>query len=104
MKQDWRYYYEKIPPTLKNKYVVALIVFIFSVGVFDSDNIFDRIRTINEINRLEEDKRYYKKKIEETKARLDELRTNNDNLEKYAREQYFLKKENEDIFLIVEQE
>ena len=42
------------------------------------------------------------KKIEEDRKRIQELKTNNDNLEKFAREQYLMKKDNEDIFIIVD--
>ena len=52
---------------------------------------------------MEKEKNYYRKKVEEDKRKKDELLGNRDNLEKFAREQYLMKKENEDIFIIVKE-
>jgi cell division protein FtsB len=49
------------------------------------------------------EKEYYQQKIEEDRRRIDELKTNTENLEKFAREQYLMKKDNEDIFVIVDE-
>ena len=69
--------------------------------LFDQNNLNERRKNTNEFNQLLEEKDYYLKKIEEDRKRIEELKTNNDNLEKFAREQYLMKKDNEDIFLIV---
>ena len=44
---------------------------------------------------------YYTKKIEEDKRKLNELKTDNDNLEKFAREQYRMKKKDEDLYIVL---
>jgi hypothetical protein len=59
------------------------------------------MRTLRE---LEAEKNFYLKKYEQDSKRLKELRTDNENLEKFAREQYLMKKENEDVFVIVEED
>lgn len=51
---------------------------------------------------MEEEKEYYQSKINDDKRKIKELRTNNENLEKFAREQYLMKKPNEEIFIIDE--
>ena len=94
----------KIINYLKNKYILATLVFIAWMSFFDENNMIFRIRSNREIKQLQEDKEFYLKKIQEDKKKLEELRTNNKNLEKFAREQYFMKKANEDIFYIVEDE
>ena len=66
----------------------------------DSSNWIDVLREYRKINKFEKEKEYYLKKIENDRNRLNELRTNNENLEKFAREQYLMKKPNEDIFII----
>jgi cell division protein FtsB len=66
-------------------------------------NLVERMQNRKELNQLKEDKVYYKEQIKENAARLNELKTNNDNLEKFAREQYLMKKDNEDVFVIVEE-
>lgn len=53
-----------------------------------------------EYKQLLKDKAFYLEKIEEDRKRLEELQTNNANLEKFAREQYLMKKDDEDIFVI----
>ena len=52
---------------------------------------------------MEEQKIYYIEKISHDSARLNELRTDAENLEKFAREQYLMKKDNEEIFVIVDE-
>ncbi|MFP4059213.1 MAG: FtsB family cell division protein [Bacteroidales bacterium] len=89
---------------LKNKYILALVVFFIWLLFFDQNNLIDRFRTIYEINQLKKDKNYYIKNIEENSRRLDELQTDDENLEKFAREQYYMKKENEDIFIVIEED
>ena len=88
---------------LKNKYVLTAVVFLFWLLLFDQNNLSDRMKTSREYNQLIEEKAYYQKKIDDDKRRIQELKTNNDNLEKFAREQYLMKKDNEDIFIIVDE-
>ncbi len=72
--------------------------------VFDQNNLIERRKNIKEYNQLLRDKEYYLKKIEEDRQQLKELKTNDENLEKFAREKYYMKKENEDIFVIVDED
>ena len=86
---------------LRNKFVIATIAFIVWVSLFDENNLIERYQLTRELRQLEKDKVYYLEKIEKDAVRLDELQTNDDNLEKFAREQYLMKKDNEDVFVIV---
>lgn len=95
----WR----KILPFIKNKYIIAFLVFLIWLMFFDRNNLVDRIRELNHLSQLEKDKVYFKERIETDSKRLEQLKTNNKNLEKFAREQYYMKKENEDIFVVVEE-
>jgi len=88
---------------LRNKYVLALLVFFVWLLVFDRNNLIDRVKYERELNEMERQKAYYLERIEEDSRKLNELKTNDENLEKFAREQYFMKKENEDIFVIVDE-
>jgi len=94
----------KIWPWLKNKYVLTITIFAVWILFFDQNNLVDRMKMSSEIRRLEADREYYLEEIEKDSARLHELTTDRDNLEKYAREQFFMKKPNEDVFVIVEEE
>jgi cell division protein FtsB len=85
---------------LKNKYLLTFLAFLLWIVIFDQHNLIDRFRYIRERRQLEHDKAYYRQRIKEDAKRLEELQTNDENLEKFAREQYLMKKENEDIFII----
>jgi cell division protein DivIC len=89
-------------PILKNKYSLTVIIFLVWIVFFDQNNLIDRVQNLNEMHELEKDKLYFYAKIKEDSTRLEELKTDKGNLEKFAREQYFMKKTNEEIFVIVE--
>ena len=85
-----------------NKYTVSLLGFGLWIAVLDQDSLIEQMQLRAQINRLKNDKNYYLKKIKEDKRKKEELFSNRENLEKFAREQYLMKKENEDIFIIKE--
>jgi cell division protein FtsB len=93
----------KIWPWLKNKYVLTLSVFAIWMLFFDQNNLVDRIKMTSEIRQLEADREYYLEEIQKDSTRLKELTTNKENLEKYAREQFLMKKPNEDVFVVIEE-
>lgn len=92
----------KVQPWVKNKFVLTTLVFLLWLIIFDRSNWFDMVGEIRSIHSLEDEKEYYQKKIETDRQRLKELKTNDENLEKFAREQYLMKKPNEDIFIVEE--
>jgi len=83
--------------------VLTISVFAIWMLFFDQNNIVDRMRMSAEIRQLEADREYYLEQIEKDSTRLHELTTNKDNLEKYAREQFLMKKKNEDVFVVIEE-
>ena len=87
-------------PLLRNKYCLSLIVFFVYLIFFDSNNLIERAIQLRKVHQLEKDKMYYEEKINDDHAKLDELESNPANLEKFALEQYLMKKENEDIFTV----
>lgn len=86
---------------LANKFVLAALVFILWMLFLDTNNLLQRVKTINHINKLKEQKEYYEERIEVDKEKLIELRSDKNKLEKFAREQYLMKKDDEDIFVIL---
>ena len=92
--------WKKLVPYLKNKYILSLLVFFVWILLFDQNNLIDRYILQRQIRQMEKDKLYFKERISEDSTRMNELKTDNDNLEKFAREQYLMKRENEDIFII----
>lgn len=89
---------------MKNKYVLTIFVFAIWILFFDQNNMVDRMKMSGEIRQLEQDSQYYNEQIRKDSTRLHELTTDKDNLEKYAREQFLMKKENEDVFVVIEVE
>lgn len=89
---------------LRNKYVLTALIFFLWLLVFDQNNLTERRKINREYKELTEEREYYLNKIEEDRTRIEELKTDDENLEKFAREQYLMKKENEDIFIIVEED
>ncbi len=86
-----------------NKYTIVGLLFVIWIALFDKYSFIDQLQLRSKISQMEKEKNYYRKKVEEDKRKKDELLGNRDNLEKFAREQYLMKKENEDIFIIVKE-
>jgi cell division protein FtsB len=82
-------------------YALLIIGFIALLGFFDRNNIFTQIRITQEMNKLKMLEQSYKEEIALNKENLHQLMNNPDALEKYARENYFVKRDNEEIYLIV---
>ncbi len=87
---------------LKNKYILTLVVFAIYVLFLDDVDVFTIIRQEIKLNKLQEEKEEVLTKYEKTKSTLDQL-DNLESLEKYAREEKMFKKDDEDIFVIVEE-
>jgi cell division protein DivIC len=94
--------WKKILPRIKNKYILTTLLFLLWLLIFDRSNWFDMFGEFRSIRSLEKQKEYYQAKIATDNQRLNELKTNDENLEKFAREQYLMKKPNEDIFIVDE--
>ena len=82
---------DRIPASFRNKYVLTILFFLIWIILLDSNNLISRFRDMRELSRLKSDREYYLNKIEEESRKLRELKTDNDNLEKFAREQYRMK-------------
>jgi cell division protein DivIC len=91
----------KIFRLFRNKYFSTTLVFIVWIGLFDENNLLERFSLLRQLRQIEKDEKYYAKQIEHDAARLKELQTSNENLEKFAREQYLMHRNNEDVFVIV---
>jgi cell division protein DivIC len=94
-------YADRIPSFLRNKYFLTLTIFVIWILLLDTNNLIERFNQISEVRKLNKDKEYYLKKIEEDRRKLNELKTDNNNLEKFAREQYLMKKKDEDLYIIL---
>lgn len=85
---------------LKNKYLLAGCFFIVWMFFFDPKDwgiAFDKNAKLKELQKSE---LHLSKTIMETKQELDQLKMNAQTIEKYAREKYLMKKDNEDLFIV----
>ncbi len=90
-----------IPSFLKNKYLLAGSFFIVWMSFFDPkdwSNEFNRKSKLSELQKSEEKLSVL---ISATKSELGQLKTNAQTIEKYAREKYLMKKDNEDLFIFL---
>jgi len=92
----------KVIKILKNKYFIAFLIFLVWLMFFDENNLMAHRRNKKRLATLKEQQIYYKEKIAADKQKIEELRSGQENLEKYAREQFLMAKPDEDIFIIVE--
>jgi len=99
-----KHLWKKIPDYLKNRYAVSVLVFIVWMVFFDQNNIISQYRLTRKVNDLSREKAFYQEEIQKDHSAASELKTNLETLEKFARENYLMKRENEDIFLIVNEE
>lgn len=84
-----------------NKYQIGVLILLVAMLFFFSDNsVFKRLKNEGEISDLKKQIEHYRQQTETDKARLHELKSDKDNLEKFARENYMMKKENEEVFII----
>lgn len=89
-----------IPSFLKNKYFLSGTFFIVWLLFFDHNDFFTQLERRKELNEIKASKAYYSKLIEENRRFSNDLEFNASALEKYAREKYLMKKDNEDLYLV----
>jgi len=90
----------KLVNILRNKYIAALTGFVILMLFIDHNDIFVQLDRRRQLNELLASKRFYEQQIAQTKKNLSDLQNNSAALERYAREKYLLKKDNEDVFVV----
>lgn len=88
--------------TIANKYLVAFMVFSVWMIFIDDNNIFFLRKNVNTLKEYRAEKVNFLEKIRTDSIQLQEMKANAKNLEKFAREEFLMKKKDEDIFLIIE--
>lgn len=88
---------------IKNKYFISTLILLVILIAFEDTNIFRQFKSLNKLSELQELNDLKRIEIEEIKVKINELTTNPEELEKFARETYRMKKANEVIFLFVEE-
>lgn len=91
-----------IPSWLKNKYFVTAMGFLVWISFFDERDLLTNLRHRSELKSLEKSRDQYAKDIAETRKELEQLQKDPAMVEKYAREKYRMKRDDEDIFIVSE--
>ena len=89
-----------IPSFLKNKFFLSTAFFAIWILFFDKNDILTQMARGNELTSLKKSKEYYSEQIAQERKISEELQSNPATIEKYAREKYLMKRENEDLFII----
>jgi cell division protein FtsB len=89
-----------IPPFLRNKYLVSLSLFAIWMLFFDKNDFFTQLQRKKDLYEIEESKSYFAQKIDDSKKFSRDMQNNAAAIEKFAREKYHMKRENEDLFLV----
>jgi cell division protein FtsB len=88
---------------IKNKFFLASLAFIVWMVFFDRNDMASQLDYRSKVQKLEEEKDFYTKEIAKAGKDLDELTTNPDRLEKFARERYYMRRDNEDVYVVVDE-
>jgi cell division protein DivIC len=89
-----------IPSWLRNKYFLSTAIFVVFITFFDDRDLVANYHHRQQLKELERSAQYYRAEIEKTKNELNQLKNDAATLEKYAREKYYMKRDNEDVFVI----
>ena len=80
-----------------NKYLLSMLLFLVWLSFFDKNNLYNQYRLTQKLEKLENDKVGYEEKLV---TAIKEREVLEENKERYAREKYFVKKDNEEVFII----
>lgn len=86
---------------IRNKYLLTTIGIIVWLLFFDKNDVFSQMELMGKLNKLRADKTYYLAEIKNNRDAIEDLKTNKKSLERFAREKYLMKKDNEDVYVIV---
>ena len=89
---------------IRNKYFLAVIAFAVWMLFFDKNDMLSQFEYRTEVKKLQEEKDFYLKETADVKKDLSEIDSNLNTAEKFAREKYFMKKDNEDVFVVIKSE
>ena len=94
---------DALKPYLYNKYTLTFLGFLVWLTFFDKHDFILQNNYRNKLSELKHERDYFTEQIEKNKVEMRELFTNNKNLEKFAREKYYMKRDNEDVFVFVDE-
>ena len=87
----------------RNKFFLVTVAFVVLMTFFDKNDLLSQYQYHQEVSNLKQERDFYKEQTTKVAKDLDELTTNPQKLEKFAREKYLMRKDNEDVFVIVKE-
>lgn len=93
---------KKILKFFINKYTITLVLFIVWMVFFDSSSVLNRMKYREKLNSLKQEKHFFLEEIKKDSILSQKLLSDTTEIEKFARENYLMKKEKEDVFLVID--
>lgn len=94
---------QKIRGLFKNFYFLFFLCFVLWMTIIDSNGFINRYRLSYKLSELNSQKEFYVKEIDKVSLDKERFESDQELLEKYAREEYLMKKESEDIFYVIKE-
>ncbi|MEL0009654.1 MAG: septum formation initiator family protein [Flammeovirgaceae bacterium] len=94
---------QKIRDLFKNFYFLFFLCFVLWMTIIDSNGFINRYRLSSKLSELNTQKEFYIKEIDKVTLDKERFESDEELLEKYAREEYLMKKESEDIFYVIKE-
>ena len=85
----------------KHFYLIVAVVFVLWMLLFDTNNVWQQLKKFNEVNETQEKVDYYREEIEVLREKSKFFSEDEEELERYAREKFYMKKPSEDVFVII---
>ena len=92
--------FDTLPKPLKNKYIITILIFVIWILFIDTYDIMSQLNMDRQVQQLQEQKEYYQKEIFKDSTALQKLTNDKKEQERFAREKFLMKKNNEDIFIV----
>jgi cell division protein FtsB len=86
----------------RNKFFLVTLAFVVFMIFFDKNDLFSQYQYYQQVSKLKHERDFYLKETAKVNKDLNELDSNPQQLEKFAREKYLMKRDNEDVFVIVQ--
>ena len=94
---------QKIRGLFKNFYFLFFLCFVLWMTIIDSNGFINRYRLSSKLSELNTQKEFYIKEIDKVSLDKERFESDEELLEKYAREENLMKKESEDIFYVIKE-
>ncbi len=85
----------------KNKFFLVTVAFVVWMTLFDKNDLLSQYQYHEQVSKLEQERDFYQTETDKVSKDLEELTSNPQQLEKFAREKYLMRKDNEDVFVVV---